>query len=37
MEQSGFRPDQQQFYQGARSGWPRFVAALEQVVAGLMT
>jgi uncharacterized protein YndB with AHSA1/START domain len=33
MEQSGFRPDQQQAYQGAQGGWPRFVAALEQVVA----
>jgi uncharacterized protein YndB with AHSA1/START domain len=33
MEQSGFRPDQQQAYQGAQSGWQRFVAALEQVVA----
>ena len=33
MEQSGFRPDQQQAYQGAKAGWPRFVAALEQVVA----
>src|SRR5580692_6775597 len=33
MEQSGFRPDQQQAYQGARAGWPRFVATLEQVVA----
>src|SRR5580700_10923241 len=33
MEQSGFRPDQQQYYQGARGGWQRFVAELEQVVA----
>jgi len=33
MEQSGFRLDQQQAYQGARHGWPRFFAALEQVVA----
>ena len=33
MEQSGFRPDQQQYYQGAKSGWPRFFAALEQVLA----
>jgi uncharacterized protein YndB with AHSA1/START domain len=33
MEQSGFRADQQQAYQGATQGWPRFVAALEQVVA----
>jgi hypothetical protein len=35
MEQSGFRPDQQQYYQGAKSGWPRFFAALEQVLARL--
>jgi uncharacterized protein YndB with AHSA1/START domain len=33
MEQSGFRPDQQQAYQGARHGWPRFFANLEQVLA----
>jgi uncharacterized protein YndB with AHSA1/START domain len=33
MEQSGFRPDQPQYYHGAKGGWPRFVAALEQVVA----
>jgi uncharacterized protein YndB with AHSA1/START domain len=33
MEQSGFRPDQQQAYQGARGGWQQFIAALEQVVA----
>jgi uncharacterized protein YndB with AHSA1/START domain len=33
MEQSGFRPDQPQYYQGAKGGWQRFVAALEQVVA----
>jgi uncharacterized protein YndB with AHSA1/START domain len=33
MEQSGFRPDQQQAYQGAKGGWPRFFAALEQVLA----
>jgi uncharacterized protein YndB with AHSA1/START domain len=33
MEQSGFRPDQQQAYQGARGGWQRFIAALEQVLA----
>jgi uncharacterized protein YndB with AHSA1/START domain len=35
MEQSGFRPDQQQYYQGAKGGWPRFLAALEQVLARL--
>jgi uncharacterized protein YndB with AHSA1/START domain len=33
MEQSGFRPDQQQAYQGAKGGWPRFFSALEQVLA----
>ena len=33
MEQSGFRSDQPQAYQGARAGWPRFLAALEQVLA----
>jgi uncharacterized protein YndB with AHSA1/START domain len=35
MEQSGFRADQQQAYQGAQGGWPRFLAALEQVLARL--
>jgi uncharacterized protein YndB with AHSA1/START domain len=33
MEQSGFRPDQQQAYQGAQGGWRKFIAALEQVLA----
>jgi len=33
MEQSGFRPDQQQAYHGAKAGWPRFFAKLEQVLA----
>jgi uncharacterized protein YndB with AHSA1/START domain len=33
MEQSGFRPDQGQAYQGAKGGWQRFFAALEQVLA----
>jgi uncharacterized protein YndB with AHSA1/START domain len=33
MEQSGFRPDQQQAYQGAKHGWPQFLAGLEQVLA----
>ena len=33
MEQSGFRPDQQQAYQGAKYGWPKFLANLEQVLA----
>ena len=33
MEQSGFRPDQQQVYQGAKGGWQRFFAGLEQALA----
>jgi uncharacterized protein YndB with AHSA1/START domain len=33
MEQSGFRPDQQQAYQGAKGGWQHFFASLEQVLA----
>ena len=33
MEQSGFRQDQQQAYQGAKYGWQRFFANLEQVLA----
>ena len=33
MEQSGFRSDQKQAYHGARAGWQRFFASLEQVVA----
>ena len=33
MEQTGFRPEQPQFYQGAQAGWPRFFANLEQVLA----
>jgi uncharacterized protein YndB with AHSA1/START domain len=32
MEQSGFRPDQQQAYQGAKYGWQQFFASLEQVL-----
>jgi len=35
MEQAGFRPDQEQAYQGAQYGWRRFFAALEQVLAKL--
>jgi uncharacterized protein YndB with AHSA1/START domain len=35
MEQSGFRPDQQQAYQGAKFGWQKFFADLERVVGGL--
>jgi uncharacterized protein YndB with AHSA1/START domain len=33
MEHSGFRSDQRQAYGGARSGWPRFLENLEQVLA----
>jgi uncharacterized protein YndB with AHSA1/START domain len=33
MEQSGFRPDQQQAYQGAKAGWRQFFAALERSLA----
>jgi uncharacterized protein YndB with AHSA1/START domain len=32
MEQSGFRPDQSQAYQGAKFGWRKFFANLEQVL-----
>jgi uncharacterized protein YndB with AHSA1/START domain len=35
MEQSGFRPAEEQNYQGARYGWQRFIESLERVVAGL--
>ena len=33
MEQSGFRPDQQQAYTGAQYGWQNFFAAMEKVLA----
>ena len=33
MEQSGFRPDQQQAYHGAKYGWQKFFANLEQTLA----
>jgi uncharacterized protein YndB with AHSA1/START domain len=32
MEHSGFRGDQEQAYQGAKYGWQRFFAALEQTL-----
>ncbi len=32
MEQTGFRPDQEQAYQGATYGWKRFLDGLERVV-----
>jgi uncharacterized protein YndB with AHSA1/START domain len=33
MEQSGFRPDQKLAYGGARGGWQKFLANLEQLLA----
>ncbi|TDN61559.1 SRPBCC domain-containing protein [Paraburkholderia sp. BL10I2N1] len=35
MEQSGFRPDNEQNYQGARYGWQKFLGELDRVVAEL--
>jgi uncharacterized protein YndB with AHSA1/START domain len=35
MEHSGFRPDQQQAYQGAQFGWRKFIGNLERVVGSL--
>ena len=35
MEQSGFRPDQEQNYRGATYGWKNFLDRLERVVNGL--
>ena len=35
MEQSGFRPDQEQAYKGAKYGWKSFFDGLERVVGGL--
>jgi uncharacterized protein YndB with AHSA1/START domain len=32
MEQSGFRPDQERAFKGAKASWPQFLAALEQVI-----
>jgi uncharacterized protein YndB with AHSA1/START domain len=33
VEQVGFRPEQQQAYNGAKWGWQKFLAALEKLVA----
>ncbi|HEX7695711.1 MAG TPA: SRPBCC domain-containing protein [Sphingomonas sp.] len=33
MEQAGFRPDQQQAFAGAKFGWQKFLASLDEVVA----
>jgi uncharacterized protein YndB with AHSA1/START domain len=35
MEQSGFRAQDERFYQGAGYGWQKMIAGLERVVAGL--
>jgi uncharacterized protein YndB with AHSA1/START domain len=35
MEHSGFRPDQDAAYKGAKYGWQKFIGGLERVVAGL--
>ncbi|MGH7043510.1 MAG: SRPBCC family protein [Acetobacteraceae bacterium] len=35
MEQSGFQPEDEANYQGARYGWQRYIAGLEQAVAEL--
>jgi hypothetical protein len=35
MEQSGFHPDQQEAYQGAKYGWQKFIGGLENVLGGL--
>ena len=35
MEQSGFGPDQEANYKGAKYGWQKFIGGLERVVAGL--
>ena len=35
MEQSGFGPEQQANYQGAKYGWQKFFGGLERVLGGL--
>jgi uncharacterized protein YndB with AHSA1/START domain len=35
MEQSGFGPDQEGNYKGAKYGWRKFIGNLERVVGGL--
>jgi uncharacterized protein YndB with AHSA1/START domain len=32
MEHVGFRPDQEQAYQGAKGGWRKFITALERML-----
>jgi uncharacterized protein YndB with AHSA1/START domain len=33
MEQAGFKPDQEQAYQGAQYAWPDYFTAMEKVLA----
>lgn len=33
MEQTGFEPDQKLAYHGAKAGWPRFLGALDDLLA----
>ena len=35
MEHSGFQPDQEAAYKGAKYGWQKFIGGLERVIAGL--
>ena len=35
FEQTGFGPDQEANYKGARYGWQKFIGGLERVVGGL--
>jgi hypothetical protein len=35
MEQSGFRPEDENNYQGANYGWQRYFGGLERMAAGL--
>jgi uncharacterized protein YndB with AHSA1/START domain len=35
MEQSGFRPEDESNYSGAKYGWQRYITALEQAVSQL--
>ena len=35
LEQSGFRPDQQQAYQGAQYGWKKFLGNLDETLSRL--
>jgi uncharacterized protein YndB with AHSA1/START domain len=35
MDQSGLRPEDERFYQGANYGWQKMIAGLERAAAGL--